>query len=256
MTFYGTFASGAGWIVPKNYVEKVGDDGFKKHPIGPRSVQVRQQQAGHRAGDGGVRGLLAQGAVGEAPGLQEHPGVDHAAGHAEARRGRRRLSAGRLAGRGGEARSEAEARLLRRHRHVLSRLPRHVGPEVAVGRPARAAGREPRDRPPGASARPRRSAPRQPTGNVVPRRPSSSRCRSSPIRTIRRRPRSCWPRRAIRTASTPAICIRWPPYFSHRRGDHRLSRRGRHQGADAHDGARRVLCRAWHEEAEGRCACA
>src|SRR2546422_6723063 len=34
MTFYGTLVSGAGWVVPKKYVEKVGDDGFKKHPIG------------------------------------------------------------------------------------------------------------------------------------------------------------------------------------------------------------------------------
>src|SRR5256886_1647787 len=34
MTFYGTSATGAGWIVPKAYVEKVGDDGFKKSPIG------------------------------------------------------------------------------------------------------------------------------------------------------------------------------------------------------------------------------
>jgi peptide/nickel transport system substrate-binding protein len=34
MTFYGTPATGAGWIVPKKYVEKVGEDGFKKHPIG------------------------------------------------------------------------------------------------------------------------------------------------------------------------------------------------------------------------------
>ena len=33
MTFY-TAASGAGWIVPKKYVEKVGDDGYKKAPIG------------------------------------------------------------------------------------------------------------------------------------------------------------------------------------------------------------------------------
>jgi hypothetical protein len=33
LTFYAT-ASGAGWIVPKNYVEKVGDEGFKKAPIG------------------------------------------------------------------------------------------------------------------------------------------------------------------------------------------------------------------------------
>ena len=34
MTFYGTMATAAGWIVPKKYMEQVGDDGFRKHPIG------------------------------------------------------------------------------------------------------------------------------------------------------------------------------------------------------------------------------
>ena len=34
MTFYGTSATGAAWIVPKKYVEKVGEDGFKKAPVG------------------------------------------------------------------------------------------------------------------------------------------------------------------------------------------------------------------------------
>jgi peptide/nickel transport system substrate-binding protein len=34
MTFYGTPTTGAGWIVPRRYVEKVGDDGFKKAPVG------------------------------------------------------------------------------------------------------------------------------------------------------------------------------------------------------------------------------
>jgi peptide/nickel transport system substrate-binding protein len=34
MTFYGTLVSGAGWVVPKKYIEKVGDDGFKKQPVG------------------------------------------------------------------------------------------------------------------------------------------------------------------------------------------------------------------------------
>jgi peptide/nickel transport system substrate-binding protein len=34
MAYYGTLATGAGWIVPKKYIEQVGDDGFKKHPIG------------------------------------------------------------------------------------------------------------------------------------------------------------------------------------------------------------------------------
>jgi peptide/nickel transport system substrate-binding protein len=34
MAFYGTSATGAGWIVPKKYVEKVGEDGYRKAPIG------------------------------------------------------------------------------------------------------------------------------------------------------------------------------------------------------------------------------
>jgi peptide/nickel transport system substrate-binding protein len=34
MTVYGTLWSAAGWITPKQYFEKVGADGFKKHPIG------------------------------------------------------------------------------------------------------------------------------------------------------------------------------------------------------------------------------
>jgi peptide/nickel transport system substrate-binding protein len=33
LTFY-TGATGAGWIVPRKYVEKVGDDGFRKAPVG------------------------------------------------------------------------------------------------------------------------------------------------------------------------------------------------------------------------------
>jgi len=34
MTFYASPATGAAWIVPKAYVEKVGEDGFKKAPVG------------------------------------------------------------------------------------------------------------------------------------------------------------------------------------------------------------------------------
>jgi peptide/nickel transport system substrate-binding protein len=37
MTYYGTLATGAAWVVPKKYIEQVGDDGFKKH----RSAWVR-----------------------------------------------------------------------------------------------------------------------------------------------------------------------------------------------------------------------
>jgi len=34
MTFYATPATGAAWIVPKKYVERVGEEGFKKAPVG------------------------------------------------------------------------------------------------------------------------------------------------------------------------------------------------------------------------------
>jgi peptide/nickel transport system substrate-binding protein len=34
MTFYGTTAAAAGIVVPKNYLTQVGDEGFRKHPIG------------------------------------------------------------------------------------------------------------------------------------------------------------------------------------------------------------------------------
>ena len=34
MAFYGTSATGAGWIVPKKYVEKVGEEAYKKAPVG------------------------------------------------------------------------------------------------------------------------------------------------------------------------------------------------------------------------------
>ncbi len=34
MTFFGTPATGAAWIVPRKYVEKVGDEGFWRAPVG------------------------------------------------------------------------------------------------------------------------------------------------------------------------------------------------------------------------------
>lgn len=34
MTFYGTTATAAGLVVPRKYLTQVGDDGFRKHPIG------------------------------------------------------------------------------------------------------------------------------------------------------------------------------------------------------------------------------
>src|SRR5207248_1857550 len=40
MAFYGTSATGAAWIVPKKYIEKVGEDGFRKAPIGAGPYKV------------------------------------------------------------------------------------------------------------------------------------------------------------------------------------------------------------------------
>src|SRR6516162_265582 len=46
MTFYGTTASAAGIVVPKNYLTRVGDDGFKKHPIGAGPYMFVSQKPG------------------------------------------------------------------------------------------------------------------------------------------------------------------------------------------------------------------
>ncbi len=40
LTFYGTSATAAGIIVPKKYLSQVGEDGFKKHPIGAGPYRV------------------------------------------------------------------------------------------------------------------------------------------------------------------------------------------------------------------------
>jgi peptide/nickel transport system substrate-binding protein len=46
LAYYGTPATGAAWIAPKKYIEQVGDDGFKKHPIGLGPYQFVGFQAG------------------------------------------------------------------------------------------------------------------------------------------------------------------------------------------------------------------
>jgi peptide/nickel transport system substrate-binding protein len=40
MSFYGTSATGAAWIVPKKYIEKVGEDAYKKAPVGAGPFKV------------------------------------------------------------------------------------------------------------------------------------------------------------------------------------------------------------------------
>jgi peptide/nickel transport system substrate-binding protein len=46
MTFYGTTASAAGLVVPRRYLQQVGDEGFKKHPIGAGPFKFVSHQPG------------------------------------------------------------------------------------------------------------------------------------------------------------------------------------------------------------------
>src|SRR5262245_25265407 len=46
LNFYATPATGAAWIVPKKYVEQVGDAGFLKHPIGAGPYKFVSHQPG------------------------------------------------------------------------------------------------------------------------------------------------------------------------------------------------------------------
>jgi peptide/nickel transport system substrate-binding protein len=46
LVFYATPATGAAWVVPKKYIEKVGEDGFKKQPVGLGPYRVVSISAG------------------------------------------------------------------------------------------------------------------------------------------------------------------------------------------------------------------
>lgn len=46
LTFYATPATGAGWIVPKNYTEKIGADEFKNNPVGLGPYRFVHYQSG------------------------------------------------------------------------------------------------------------------------------------------------------------------------------------------------------------------
>jgi peptide/nickel transport system substrate-binding protein len=46
LTFYGTLASGAGWIVPKRYIEKIGEAEFKQAPVGLGPYRFVSNQPG------------------------------------------------------------------------------------------------------------------------------------------------------------------------------------------------------------------
>src|SRR3989475_298494 len=46
LTFYATPATGAAWIVPKKYIEKVGEEGFRRQPVGLGPYRFVRQTPG------------------------------------------------------------------------------------------------------------------------------------------------------------------------------------------------------------------
>ena len=108
LTFYAS-ATGAGWIVPKKYVEKVGDDGFKKAPIGAGPYKFVSFTPGIELAMEAFDAVLAQDARRQAPGVQGDPRRVDAAGRTQAGRGRHRLLDPRRARRGAAAHQGSHA---------------------------------------------------------------------------------------------------------------------------------------------------
>jgi len=71
MAFYGTLATGAAWIVPKKYVESVGDDGFKERPIGLDRTSSWSHTPGVDLIMEAYEGYWAQDALGKRPRVQD-----------------------------------------------------------------------------------------------------------------------------------------------------------------------------------------
>ena len=95
MTFYGTTATAAGLVVPKKYLQQVGDDGFRKHPIGAGPYKFVSHSPGVEVVLEAYTGYWRTRAQRQAAGHEERARGDHARGHAEEGRGRHRLRARR-----------------------------------------------------------------------------------------------------------------------------------------------------------------
>ena len=238
MTFYGTILSGAGWIVPKTYVERVGDDGFKKAPVGlgpykfvsytPGVELVMEANEGYWRKIPSVKRLVFKTVPESTTRL------------AMLKRGEVDIAYLLEGPQAQEVKRDPklETGLLRRHRHLLSRFPRPMGPEIAVARPARAAGRELCHRPTGAE-RGRDAGGVQACGQP---RPADVRVRAAD-RALSLRPgegeaaarRSGLSERLRRRRAAPAASL-----LLAGRGDRRISSGGRNSAQDAGHRARRL----------------
>ena len=166
--FYGTFVASAGWVVPKKYVERVGEEGFRKAPIGAGPYKFVSLNPGVELVVEAFEGYWRKPPSIKRIVFRSLP--DETTRAAALKSGEVDLAmlltgptAQDIRAHAGAAAGGAAAR------HLLARLPRPVGSEVAVGRQARAAGRQPRRSIARRSTRPRRSGLSRPTGSTVPR---------------------------------------------------------------------------------------
>jgi len=81
LVFYATPATGAAWVVPKKYIEKVGEDGSGVSRWGS-GLSLRAHESRHRAGARAERAVLAQEALDQARGHQGRPRPYDTHGHA------------------------------------------------------------------------------------------------------------------------------------------------------------------------------
>ena len=157
LTFYAG-ATGAGWIVPKKYVQQVGEDGFKKAPVGAGPYKFVSFTPGVELVCEAFEGYWRKPPAIKRLVFKVIPDEVDPAGRPAARRDRHRLFDPRRAGRRADAHARPRDQAGGGIGAVLAVLPRTVGPAVAVARPARAPGGQPRARPqdhqPGADARP------------------------------------------------------------------------------------------------------
>ena len=201
LAFYATPATGAAWIVPRKYVEQVGDEGFKKAPVGagpykfvafkPGVELVLEAHEQYWRKVPAVKTLV----------LRIIP--DESTRLAALKRGEVDVAYSITGPLAEELKRTPGLTLAPTYFtvHHVARVHRPVGPEVALARPARAAGRQPRDRP-------RRHQQRGLPGPVQARRTRSFRRAWStsgprrPTPSTPGRPSSSWRRPATRTAST------------------------------------------------------
>ena len=129
MTFYGQ-ATGAGWIVPKKYVEKVGDEGYKKAPIGAGPYKFVSYTPGVELVLEAFEGYWRKTPQVKRIVMRSIPEEFDAARRTEERRGRHHLFDPRRACRGGKALSRPDIETGIPAKPVLAKLCQSMGRKI------------------------------------------------------------------------------------------------------------------------------